>query len=248
MRALEHGQKCHQLQPTRSIRLAATAMSTPCRYALGLGLGPVRALKPRFTPRLPHPGPRTTPWQSCLHAARSQTRPFSRTAPHSKLKTIDQIRARNRGGPFNLTAAIIFIAAAGGLYAYFTYEKERLARKRIAEQTKGIGKPKVGGPFQLIDQEGRPFGSDDMLGKYALVCHFAYLVSHCKGTTGKKPRQRRVRDMVGLGTMQANAAFDACRSTLASHTAQTFVPTSSTKWPSCTTRSSPSRETSCSPL
>jgi protein SCO1/2 len=44
-----------------------------------------------------------------------------------------------------------------------------MARKRIAEQTKGIGKPKVGGPFQLVDQQGRPFTNEDMLGKYSLV-------------------------------------------------------------------------------
>lgn len=53
---------------------------------------------------------------------------------------------------------------------YFREEKARLERKRIAEQTKGIGRPKVGGPFNLIDQEGRPFTQDDMKGKYALVC------------------------------------------------------------------------------
>lgn len=44
-----------------------------------------------------------------------------------------------------------------------------MARKRIAEQTKGIGKPKVGGPFQLIDQDGNVFTNDDMLGRYSLV-------------------------------------------------------------------------------
>ncbi|XP_014552678.1 hypothetical protein COCVIDRAFT_109767 [Bipolaris victoriae FI3] len=105
-----------------------------------------------------------------------QTRTFSQSASRSKLKTIDQIRARNKGGPFNLTAAILFIAAGGGLWAYFTYEKERLARKRIAEQTKGIGKPKVGGPFQLVDQNGKPFSNEDMLGKYSLV-YFGF--THC---------------------------------------------------------------------
>jgi protein SCO1/2 len=44
-----------------------------------------------------------------------------------------------------------------------------MARKRIADQTKGMGKPKVGGPFKLVDQDGNPFSSDDMLGKYSLV-------------------------------------------------------------------------------
>jgi protein SCO1/2 len=45
-----------------------------------------------------------------------------------------------------------------------------MQRKRIAEATKGIGKPKVGGPFELIDQNGDAFTSEDMKGRYALVC------------------------------------------------------------------------------
>jgi protein SCO1/2 len=32
-----------------------------------------------------------------------------------------------------------------------------------------MGKPKVGGPFKLVDQDGNLFSSDDMLGKYSLV-------------------------------------------------------------------------------
>jgi protein SCO1/2 len=61
------------------------------------------------------------------------------------------------------------------MWAYFTYEKDRLARKRIADQTKGIGKPKVGGPFTLVDQDGKVFSSDDMQGKYSLVRTFHWL-------------------------------------------------------------------------
>ena len=71
--------------------------------------------------------------------------------------------------PFNLTAAILFVAAAGGLYTYFTFEKERMARQRIANQTKGMGKPKVGGPFELVDHNGKPFTHEDLLGRYSLV-------------------------------------------------------------------------------
>lgn len=44
-----------------------------------------------------------------------------------------------------------------------------MERKRIAEATKGVGKPKVGGPFELIDHDGQSFTSEDMKGKYALV-------------------------------------------------------------------------------
>lgn len=103
-------------------------------------------------------------------------RPLSSTSSRPALKTIDQIKARNKGGPFNITAALLFVATAGGLWAYFTYEKERMARKRIAEQTKGVGRPKVGGPFSLVDQNGQVFSSTDMLGKYALV-YFGF--THC---------------------------------------------------------------------
>jgi protein SCO1/2 len=52
---------------------------------------------------------------------------------------------------------------------YFREERSRMERKRIAEQAKGIGKPKVGGPFNLVDHEGRPFTDRDMRGKYSLV-------------------------------------------------------------------------------
>jgi protein SCO1/2 len=44
-----------------------------------------------------------------------------------------------------------------------------MARKRVADQTKGVGKPKVGGPFELVDHDGNTFTSDNLLGKYTLV-------------------------------------------------------------------------------
>jgi len=52
---------------------------------------------------------------------------------------------------------------------YFRYEKARLDRQRIVEASKGVGKPKVGGPFELLDQEGKTFTQEDMKGGYSLV-------------------------------------------------------------------------------
>ncbi|KAF1972998.1 mitochondrial metallochaperone Sco1 [Bimuria novae-zelandiae CBS 107.79] len=109
-------------------------------------------------------------------ARRTQLRTFSSSSSRRALKTIEQVRARNKGGPFNLTAAILFVAAGGGLYTYFTYEKARMARQRIANQNKGIGKPKVGGPFDLVDQDGKQFTHEDLLGRYSLI-YFGF--SHC---------------------------------------------------------------------
>lgn len=59
---------------------------------------------------------------------------------------------------------------------YFREERSRMERKKIVEQTKGIGKPKVGGPFNLVDHEGRSFTDKDLKGKYSLVCCVAKLL------------------------------------------------------------------------
>jgi hypothetical protein len=44
-----------------------------------------------------------------------------------------------------------------------------MERKRIAEASKGMGKPKVGGKFELLDQNGNLWSSEKMKGKFSLV-------------------------------------------------------------------------------
>lgn len=44
-----------------------------------------------------------------------------------------------------------------------------MERRRVAEAAKGVGKPKIGGKFELMDQEGRKFTDEDMKGGYSLV-------------------------------------------------------------------------------
>jgi hypothetical protein len=44
-----------------------------------------------------------------------------------------------------------------------------MERKRVAEATKGIGRPKVGGAFELVDMDGKPFTHENLKGRYALV-------------------------------------------------------------------------------
>ena len=65
-----------------------------------------------------------------------------------------------------------------GMVIYFRVEKARLERKRIAEMSKGVGKPKVGGPFVLKDLNGNEFTAEDLKGKYSFVSiHFQSLDS-----------------------------------------------------------------------
>lgn len=64
---------------------------------------------------------------------------------------------------------MLFVITCAGLVWYFEYEKERMKRKRIAEASKGVGRPKVGGEFELVDDNGHKFTSDMMKGKFCLV-------------------------------------------------------------------------------
>ncbi|TFB01289.1 Protein SCO1, partial [Trichoderma ghanense] len=90
------------------------------------------------------------------------------TADYAEANEIQDDRA-GQEPPFSLKAAVLFVITCGGLVWYFEHEKERMQRKRIAEATKGVGRPKVGGSFELTDQNGKPFTSEMMKGKHSLV-------------------------------------------------------------------------------
>lgn len=94
-----------------------------------------------------------------------------------KSRTVEEAKSRYRTGPFSWKAGLLFVLVGGGLVWYFEHEKQRMQRKRIAEATKGVGKPKVGGEFQLVDQEGRPFSSNDLKGRHSLVSFSMLLFS-----------------------------------------------------------------------
>lgn len=78
-------------------------------------------------------------------------------------------RLTNVRQPFSWKSGLLFVGTCGLLVWYFEFEKSRMQRKRIAEAAKGVGRPKVGGSFELIDQDGKPFSSERMKGKYSLV-------------------------------------------------------------------------------
>ncbi|KAG8691575.1 Cu-binding protein [Ceratobasidium sp. 423] len=74
--------------------------------------------------------------------------------------------ARNRAavGVFSWRAAALFVATGAGLYYYFTTEKAKLEeRKRQEAADSKVGRPKVGGPFQLVSHENKLFSEADLL-------------------------------------------------------------------------------------
>ncbi|KAI0886143.1 SCO1 protein [Annulohypoxylon maeteangense] len=91
-------------------------------------------------------------------------------------KTVEEARSRYRTGPFSWKAGVLFVLTSAGLVWYFEREKKRMQRVRIAEANKSVGKPKVGGEFELLDQEGQRFLSGDLKGRYSLI-YFGF--THC---------------------------------------------------------------------
>lgn len=44
-----------------------------------------------------------------------------------------------------------------------------MERQRVADMAKGVGRPRVGGTFELVDHEGRAFSDGHMKGGFSLV-------------------------------------------------------------------------------
>ncbi|KAK0613079.1 SCO1/SenC-domain-containing protein [Bombardia bombarda] len=93
-----------------------------------------------------------------------------------KYKTVEEAKSRYRSGPFSWKAGSLFVLTGGGLLWYFEFEKGRMQRQRVADAAKGVGRPKVGGPFELIDQNGKTVTDKDLKGRYSLV-YFGF--THC---------------------------------------------------------------------
>ncbi|KAK0333838.1 Cu-binding protein [Friedmanniomyces endolithicus] len=118
---------------------------------------------------------RSRPTASFDNPTRQHLQPFS-SSTRRAYKTVQEAKSRYRLGPFSWQAGILFLFAGVGMTAYFRYEKARMARTRIAEANKGIGRPLVGGPFHLTDHDGKEFTEENLKGKYSLV-YFGF--THC---------------------------------------------------------------------
>ncbi|KAK4145783.1 protein SCO1, mitochondrial [Dichotomopilus funicola] len=152
-------------QPTAAARAAFHAISraTSRQCTRSMSSSTARAA-PTKRPTAPSP-------------AKFQTQPYQPLVQRRfKYKTVEEAKSRYRSGPFSWKAGLLFVITGAGLVWYFENEKQRMQRKRVAESSKGVGKPKVGGPFSLIDQNGKTVTDGDLKGRYSLV-YFGF--THC---------------------------------------------------------------------
>ena len=161
--------------PIRSLTRALTRASRPS----SLFPSQTRTQLSKNVPRLTTPSTSIPAFRTQL-----QSHAFSTTTFRAKARTMGQLRARNSTGPFSWKAALLFVLTGGGMIVYFRVEKERLERKRIAEMSKGVGRPKVGGPFVLRDLNGEVFTEEALKGRYSFVRLPFFCTPELKGKDG----------------------------------------------------------------
>jgi protein SCO1/2 len=72
-------------------------------------------------------------------------------------------------------AAALFLVSGAGLLTYFYYEKKDIEAQREKSKYEGVGKPRVGGPFRLVDHFGNVVTEKTYLGKF-MILYFGYTV------------------------------------------------------------------------
>ncbi|MBI1362689.1 MAG: SCO family protein [Proteobacteria bacterium] len=79
-----------------------------------------------------------------------------------------------------LLLALVIVFTVGG-FVQFYFDKDGIFQRMLTNREfmpntsaeTGSGTPKIGGDYILVDQTGKPFGSENLKGKYALI-NFGY--------------------------------------------------------------------------
>ncbi|SAM86400.1 probable SCO1-involved in stabilization of Cox1p and Cox2p [Ustilago bromivora] len=118
--------------------------------------------------------------RSLSHLSRSAARPttdivavtplLKRRTYASSSQNEESAKDKLAIGPFNLKAGLLFLATGAGLLYYFRTEKHKVEQRRKAETASAkVGRPRIGGPFNLITSTSHPFTHEDLLGSFSLV-------------------------------------------------------------------------------
>lgn len=71
---------------------------------------------------------------------------------------------------------VLFVAVGAGLTWLFNNQKEKIKLRNEAAANRGAGKPLIGGPFDLVDMNGKKYTDEDLKGHFSLI-YFGF--THC---------------------------------------------------------------------
>lgn len=123
--------------------------------------------------------------QSTVRSEFVATRQFQTSLKRAQLSRVPiGSKSGNKLSKFDSTiefsagkAAVLFVVVGGLSYYIFEKQKKKMDDERRKEETRGYGKPNIGGgKFTLIDQDGNKFTEENLLGQFSLV-YFGF--SHC---------------------------------------------------------------------
>lgn len=86
-----------------------------------------------------------------------------------------------RGGPISWLSFLLLVATGAGVIFYYDQEKKRHIEdintsSTAVKQGPSVGKAAIGGPFNLVDHDGRSVTEKDFKGKWTLI-YFGF--THC---------------------------------------------------------------------
>ncbi|KAK3156054.1 hypothetical protein QOZ80_2AG0102200 [Eleusine coracana subsp. coracana] len=86
-----------------------------------------------------------------------------------------------RGGPVSWLSFLLLLVTGGGIIVYYDKEKKRHIeelknRNSAVKPGQSVGTAAIGGPFKLLNHDGKPVTEKDFLGKWTLL-YFGF--THC---------------------------------------------------------------------
>ncbi|TVU32677.1 hypothetical protein EJB05_24420 [Eragrostis curvula] len=86
-----------------------------------------------------------------------------------------------RGGPVSWLSFLLLLITGGGIIVYYDKEKKRHIeelknRTSAVKPGQSVGTAAIGGPFKLLNHDGKPVTDKDFLGKWTLL-YFGF--THC---------------------------------------------------------------------
>ncbi|XP_077387189.1 protein SCO1 homolog, mitochondrial [Festucalex cinctus] len=113
-------------------------------------------------------------WHTCL-ATRCQLPQSAKR--FSTLSPPPSSREKSRKlGPVTWKSLAITLAIGGAMLGGMKYLKSQKEAMMEKERNKSIGRPALGGPFSLVDHNGKSVSNDDFLGQWVLI-YFGF--THC---------------------------------------------------------------------